>query len=332
MLRNINKASSTWLGKAIMATVMGVLVISFAIWGIADIFRGGFGQNNVATVGGTDITIDQFRQFYNDKLQQLSRQMGRPVSPDQARSLGLDRQFLGQMIAQVTLDEQARNLHLGLSNADIAQRITSDPNFKGPNGQFDRTRFEQIIRDAGYTEPRFVAEQRNVLLRRQIATTVGGDIPVPTVAMDAINRFQNERRDIDFVVLGPAQAGDIPAPTDEQLTKYFDERKALFRAPEYRKIALLPLSPAELAKPDAVSDADAKTYYDQHQDQYGTPEKRELHQMVFPDEAKAAAARDEIAKGKTFAEVATERGLKPADVDVGIVTKKQIIDPGKSVV
>ena len=327
MLRNINKASSTWLGKAIMATVMGVLVISFAIWGIADIFRGGFGQNNVATVGGTDITIDQFRQFYNDKLQQLSRQMGRPVSPDQARSLGLDRQFLGQMIAQVTLDEQARNLHLGLSNADIAQRITSDPNFRGANGQFDRTRFEQIIRDAGYTEPRFVAEQRNVLLRRQIATTVGGDIPVPTVAMDAINRFQNERRDIDFVVLGPAQAGDIPAPTDEQLTKYFDERKALFRAPEYRKIALLPLSPAELAKPDAVSDADAKTYYDQHQDQYGTPEKRELHQMVFPDEAKAAAARDEIAKGKTFAEVATERGLKPADVDVGIVTKKQIIDP-----
>ena len=327
MLRNINKASSTWLGKAIMAAVMGVLVISFAIWGIADIFRGGFGQNEVATVGGTDISIDQFRQFYNDKLQQLSRQMGRPVSPDQARSLGLDRQFLGQMIAQVTLDEQARNLHLGLSNADIAQRITSDPNFRGATGQFDRTRFEQMIRDAGYTEPRYVAEQRNVLLRRQIATTVGGDIVPPTVAMDAINRFQNERRDIDFVVLGPAQAGDIPAPTDEQLTKYFDERKALFRAPEFRKITLLPLSPAELAKPDAVSDADAKTYFDQHQDQYGTPEKRELHQMVFPDEAKAAAARDEIAKGKTFAEVATARGLKPADVDVGIVTKKQIIDP-----
>src|SRR6185437_16276397 len=169
----------------------GVLVISFAIWGIADIFRGGFGQNEVASVGSTEISIDQFRQFYNDKLQQLSRQMGRPLPPDQARSLGLDRQSLGQMIAQVTLDEQARNMHLGLSNTDIAQRITSDPNFRGATGQFDRTRFEQMIRDAGYTEPRFVAEQRNVLLRRQIATTVGGDIPVPVVAMDAINRFQN---------------------------------------------------------------------------------------------------------------------------------------------
>jgi len=327
MLRNIHKASSTWLGKTIMAVVMGFLVVSFAVWGIADIFRGGFGQNDVASIGSSSISIEQFRQFYNDKLQQLGRQTGRVVTPDQARALGLDRQLLGQLIAQVTLDEQARNLHLGLSDPEIAKRITNDPNFKGTNGQFDRNRFVQVIREAGYTEPRFVAEQRSVLLRRQIAQTVGGDIQVPTVAMQAVNRFQNERRDIDFVVLGPAQAGDIPAPTDEQLSKYFDERKASFRAPEYRKLTLLPLSPAELAKPDQVKDTDAKAYFDQHQDQYGTPEKRELHQMVFPDEAQAQAAHDEIAKGKSFADVAKDRGLKASDIDVGTVTKKQVIDP-----
>jgi len=73
MLRNIHKASSTWLGKGIMAVVMGFLVISFAVWGIADIFRGGFGQNNVATIGSSEITVEQFRQFYNDRLQQISR-------------------------------------------------------------------------------------------------------------------------------------------------------------------------------------------------------------------------------------------------------------------
>ena len=53
-----------------MATVMGFLVISFAIWGIGDIFRG-FGRNGVATIGGAEISIEQFRQFYNDRLQQL---------------------------------------------------------------------------------------------------------------------------------------------------------------------------------------------------------------------------------------------------------------------
>jgi SurA-like N-terminal domain len=56
MLRGIHKASSTWLGKAIMAAVMGFLVISFAIWGIGDMFRG-FTRNDVATIGGTEISI-----------------------------------------------------------------------------------------------------------------------------------------------------------------------------------------------------------------------------------------------------------------------------------
>ena len=51
----MRKASSNWLGKTIMATVMGILIVSFGIWGIADIFRG-FGQSTVAKVGHTEIT------------------------------------------------------------------------------------------------------------------------------------------------------------------------------------------------------------------------------------------------------------------------------------
>src|SRR3954447_12704770 len=179
MLRNINKASSTWLGKTIMAAVMGFLVISFAIWGIGDIFRGGFGQNSVASVGSTDISIEQFRQYYNDQLQRLSREARRVITPDQARAMGLGPRFLQQLIAQTTLDEEARKLHLGLSNEEIAQRIRSNPAFQGPNGQFDPARFTQLIRDLGFTEPRFVAQQRNDMLRRQIAQTIGGDIQTP---------------------------------------------------------------------------------------------------------------------------------------------------------
>jgi peptidyl-prolyl cis-trans isomerase D len=65
MLRNIHKISSTWLGKIVMAVIFGVLTISFAIWGIGDIFRG-FGENEVAKVGGAEISTVDFRQYYND--------------------------------------------------------------------------------------------------------------------------------------------------------------------------------------------------------------------------------------------------------------------------
>ncbi len=326
MLRGIHKASSTWLGRGIMAVIMGGLVISFAIWGIGDIFRG-FGVNSAVKIGSTEISIEQFRQFYTERLQQIGRQLNRPITPDQARALGIDRQVLGQLVAETTLDEQAKALHLGISNAEIANRITNDPTFRGINGTFDRNRFEQVIRDAGFTETRFVEEQRRVILRRQIALSVGGDFVVPATAMKAVNQYQNEKRAIAYLTLGTAQAGQIPSPTPEVLAKYFEDRKVLFRAPEYRKITLLAMSPAELAKPEAVTDAEAKTYFEQHKASYGAPERRELKQIVFQKPEDAAAARERIAKGASFADIAKERGLKENDIDVGMVTKAGVIDP-----
>jgi peptidyl-prolyl cis-trans isomerase D len=326
MLRGIHKASSTWIGRGIMAVVMGGLVVSFAIWGIGDIFRG-FGANSVAKIGGTEISIPQFQNYYADKLQTYGRQAGGPITPDQARAMGLDRQILGQMVAETTFDEQAKKLRLGLSDPEIAQRIITDPSFLGPDGKFDRQRFELVIRNAGYTEGRFVQEQRNVLLRRQIAQTVSGQLKVPATTLAAINQYQNEKRSIEYMALSQAQAGDIPAPTPEVLAKYFDDRKVLFRAPEYRKITLLTLTPAELAKPDAVPDADAKAYYEQHKASYGTAERRELHQIVFPKAEDATAARDRLTKGLSFADLVKERGLKDTDTDVGMVAKSDIIDP-----
>ncbi len=52
-----------------MAAVVLFLVISFGIWGIGDIFRG-FGVFTVAKIGKTEISIDQFRNQYNERLQQ----------------------------------------------------------------------------------------------------------------------------------------------------------------------------------------------------------------------------------------------------------------------
>ncbi len=60
--------------------------------------------------------IDQFRQTYDDRLQQIGRQLGHPLPPDQANALGLDRQVLGEMIAQAGLDQLAQKMGLGLSD------------------------------------------------------------------------------------------------------------------------------------------------------------------------------------------------------------------------
>src|SRR3984957_13988196 len=183
MLRGMRKASSNWLGKTIMAVVMGVLIVSFGVWGIADIFRG-FGQSTLATVGHTEISINEFRQIYTDRLQQISRQFGRPLTMDQARAFGLDRQVLQQSVAEAALDEDARRLGLGQSDAETMRMIFSDPNFKGLNGNFDPARFQTTIRQFGFTEQRYIADQRRVSLRRQIAGTISAGLEPSKVLIE----------------------------------------------------------------------------------------------------------------------------------------------------
>jgi peptidyl-prolyl cis-trans isomerase D len=326
MLRGIHKASSTFLGKWLMFGVMALITVSFAIWGIGDIFRG-FGQNYAITVGHTEISVEQLREYYTDQLNQLSRRLGKQITPDQVHGLGIDRQLIGQLVAETVLDEQVQAMGLAVSNAEVAQRITGDPSFRGTNGQFDHARFEELIREAGYSEGRFVNTQRRVILRRQIATSLAGELYIPMAAMTALDRYQHEKRTIEYLDLGPLQVATVAAPSPDVLDKYFAAHKVMFRAPEYRKLTLIVLSPASLAKPESVSDADAKKYFDEHKSQFGTPEKRDIKQIVFPKAEDAKAAREEIDKGKTFADLIKQRGLKPSDTDVGMVPKAAIIDP-----
>jgi peptidyl-prolyl cis-trans isomerase D len=309
-----------------MAVVMGVLIISFGVWGIADIFRG-FGQSTLAKIGHTEISINEFRQLYTEKLQQIGRQFGRPLTMDQARAFGLDRQVLQQTIAEAALDEEARRIGLGQSDAETMRMIFSDPNFKGVGGAFDPARFQATIRQFGFTEQRYVADQRRVSLRRQIAGTISAGLEPPKVLMEALSRFQNEQRSIDYVKLDAAQAGTIDPPSPETLAGYFDDHKTQFRAPEYRKISFVVITPEEIGKWSDVTDEDAKKLFEQRRDKLGTPEKREVSQIVFPNVDEAAAARSRIASGTSFEDLAKERGLNPSDVDLGLIAKSAVIDP-----
>jgi peptidyl-prolyl cis-trans isomerase D len=329
MLRGIRKASENWLGRIVMAAVMFLLAGVFGLWGINDIFTG-FGRSTLAKIGNTEIGIPEFQQVYRDRLNQMSHDFGKPISPQEATALGLDRQVLGEMIAQSAMDQRARQIGLGIPDTEIARHITTDPNLQTINGQFDRNKFEQILRNMGMTEQRFVAEQRQTALRRQIIDSMTGDLSPPKAWLDAINQFQNELRSVNYVVLGPEQAGVIPQPTDEELGKYFDERKIMFRAPEYRKIDVVAVTPTELAKWMEISDDDIKSTYQKEISRFTTPERRHIQQIIFPTMADAQAAADRIKSGTSFAAIAAERGLKEQDTDLGTVAKSTIVDPAEA--
>ena len=124
-----------------------------------------------------------------------------------------------------------------------------------------------------------------------------------------------------------ARPAIFPPRRRTTLKAYYDDRKASWRAPEYRAIDILLVTPASLAKPSEVSDEDAKADYEKEKDtRFTTPEKRKLQQIVFPTEAEAAEAEAKIKAGASFDDIAKARNLTAADIDLGEVTKADIFD------
>ncbi len=325
MLRGIRTASTNWLGRIVLGVLLGLIAISFAVWGIGDIFRG-FGQASLARIGGTEITTDQFRQLYTERLQQMGRQLGRPVTMEQARALGIDRQLVGQLIAEATLDQRVKALRLSISDTEMARRLMADPTLRGPDGRFDRRRLEMLLREAQTTEQRYIGDQRRQMLRRQLAGTILEGTAVPKSLLEAADRYQNEQRAIEFVLLTQAQAGEIPEPTPEVLAKFYESRKGMFRTPEYRKIVVLALLPEERAKQIEISEADLKKAYQDRRARYLTPERRTVQQIRFDDPLEAKKASERIANGADFLEIAKEQKQSEKDIELGTLPQGAFVD------
>jgi peptidyl-prolyl cis-trans isomerase D len=208
----------------------------------------------------------------------------------------------------------------------VAKMITEDPSFRGAGGQFDADRFRAILQQIGQTEQSYVAETRRETVRRQITGTLGTDLKVPNAATEAIARYQNEQRDADYVVLTRAIAGDIPPPAPDVLAKYFEQRKVLFRAPEYRKATVLALTPDVIAATIEIAPAEVKEFYDKNVARFSVPEKRQVQQILFQDKDEAHKAADRLATGLSFDDLAKERKLSEKDIDLGLVPKAAIAD------
>lgn len=331
MLDGMRKAAQNWLGKLVLTVMFGFLILSFAIWGVGDIFRG-FGQGKAISVGGTDISTEELRYEYQTALQQLQQSTRQPVTNQQARAMGLDQRVISRLIAAAALNNKARELHLAMSDANVSQSAFNDPEFKGPLGTFDRTVFLDKLRSAGLDEKRFAEKLRSSYLRAELTGSLVAGLKVPPSLMETVFRYANETRSVDYFVMDAKAAGEIATPSDAELTKFFEGRKGSYRAPEYRKIVTLAVTPASVLKPADIPEADIAALYEKSKAAYTTPETRQIQQIVFKsgEDKEAAEALAKIRGGAKFEEVAATRNLKPSDIDLGTVTADKLTDPAVS--
>ena len=322
MLDQLRKSTGSLLAKLLLF----LLVISFAVWGVSGQLSGG-GQQVVASVGDIEISAQRYQVAFQNEIARLSNQIGRRITPDQARAFGLEQRVLNRMLGSAAIDNHAGELNLAISDKAIADQIHSDPNLKGPDGQFSKDVFAQILRQIDMSEATFIATTRKEELRQQIISALATNPAVPAPLVATMHRYQNETRVIKAFTLDPKIAGKVPAPDDKALKAYYEQDKRQFVTPRYRKVTLLAISAGEAAKMAKLDDDTLRKTYEQTRALYDVAEKRQIQQISFPNKAAAQKARQKLAITKDFSAAAKKLGFKESDFNIGEKTKAGMIDP-----
>ena len=323
MLDTLRSAAGTWVAKALLL----MLVVSFAVWGISGRMMGSIaGHHTVVSVGGTSVSVNEYRLAYDRQINVLSQQFGQRLTKEQAKTFGLDRQVLAQLVSGAVLDEQARKLGLGLSKDRLAELTRDDPAFKGEGGRFDRRMFEYLLQQAGMRPEDYLKNRAQVAVRQQIVEAVSDGLKVPDTFLKAVALYRGEDRTVDYLVLPGSLVEPIEAPSDAALQSYFEANKKAYAAPEYRKFSYVRLEPEDIMDLSAVTDQQVHEDYEKNKARFTTPETRTIEQLVFKSVDAANTALDSLRSGATFDKLVAAEGKTQADTQLGTLSKDKIAD------
>jgi peptidyl-prolyl cis-trans isomerase D len=317
------------VANILIKILLGLLIVAFALWGVPEfVARNPWQSNAVATVGKKEISIDDFKRVYQEEMQAISQRLGRAATPEEAHLLGVVQRTLLRLTGVAALDLHATNLGVTATNEIVGQFIKGDnPSVIGIDGKTDMSKYAQVIRQAGYNSVQAYEEaRRRDLARQQLVETLGAWTQPQQFLVDALHRYRNETRLIEHVTPDFSKVA-VPEPSEDRLKEYFEQNKGQYIALEERKANVL-LVPRDAALSQVkITDEEVKAAYDRAKASYDVPEKRRVAQLTFPDKAAAEKVYAELSKAKDFNEAAAKAGFPPADIDLGLLTKSQMIDP-----
>lgn len=322
-MRGKGKSTIVWL-------LMGMLVLGLGGFGVTN-FSGG--TADIGAVGGVEISAQDYVRTLRAEMQDFSARTGRQISAAEAKAIGVDQAALARLFTAAALEAEANRLGVSVGDQAVAEQITGIGAFRGLNGQFDRAIYADALRREGLREAEFEHDLRMDMARQILQDAALSAVSAPQPVVAQTQGWLLETRDIHWSEL---TVEDLPTPVatpDEATLQAWHKANAdRFTAPEIRKITYVWLTPEMLEGEVEVDEQALRDLYQDRIEEFQQPERRMVERLVFPTVAAAEQAKARIDSGEiTFEQLAAERGLTLADIDLGEVAKTDLGAAGEPV-
>ena len=292
MLRFMRQQAGNWLIKVLL----GAIVIVFIFWGVGS-FRAQRG-GRVALVNGDQITLDDYREAYNNLIEQLRERFGNNLNEDMIKMLQVKKQALNQLIDKKLLVQEARRFKFRVSDKELADTIMKIGAFQRA-GVFDNRLYQNVLGRLRMTPEEFEIAQRGAMLIERLKVLITSSAKVSDQEVREWFNWANALVNIDFVRFDPDKYKDIKA-SGEEIKAFFEKYKENYKTDAMVKVRYLHFDPDRYRSKVSISDEELQDYFDENQEEYNTPKTVEARHILLKVDQNAGPEDVEKARKKAL--------------------------------
>lgn len=319
MLISLRSKGASWVVKGLFVVLIG----SFAMWGVPDMYRNMRSTPVAATIGDTSITAEELRRTVDFNVKALQKRTREQLDPELVRQLNLVDRALDGLVEPALLEAYATDLGMTVPDDLLDKTIKSAASFRDATGGFNPQILDAYLRERGWNQAEFAAATRRNILSYQFQRAVAAGGQAPRSLSETLYAYRAEQRIAHTLAIADGSIADVPMPDDAALAQFHKDNADRYQAPEYRALTLVWLDPEEYAKKYAIADEAVQAEYDSRKSEFQVPEKRAIVQAVLPDETAAKDLADKVRQGTPFAE-AVKAATSNDPVDVGTFTQTDL--------
>lgn len=302
MLRIMRENAGSWIIKILLA----IIVIVFIFLGIGP---GDTKQENIAaTVNDKVISMQEYRLAYNDLLNMYRSQFGNNLNDDFIKLLGLKEKTLESLIDNTLVLQEAAKLDIGIAKEEVINEIISTKAFQ-QNGEFSSNIYNNYLKYTRQPADYFEAKRKEELLAKKMRSLVTDTVQVADAEAKEWFTWEKTAASIDYVLFAPSTYEDL-APTDEEITAYYEKNKDQYKSQPKVRINYLSFSPADYKLQATVSDDEISEYFAANPEKFETPKTVSAKHILIKVDENADEALVENARVKAldvFTKATTEK-------------------------
>ena len=305
--------------------LFGILILSFAIWGIGDIFLGNKDGEAVISIGDKEYNANYFLSAY----EKARRAMRLPPEYEDLVKPQIIESVKQSIIRNGLLSAETLNLNLVYGDTQLKKWVGRSEAFRDSSGKFDPELLRQALFNSGLSEADFFSSLREEMRNNQLISAVASSVSPPDILIEKIFKYRNEKRTVNIAEFTGETIVSLPEQSESDLRKLYTETKSDYMAPVYRSVTYVHIDPKELAKDIMISEEAVAEEYDARRDELTIPGSRDLKQLIFSEEDLAQKFINSITSALSTAEVTkriSEIGETANVLEMKDVTETDLID------